>query len=169
LHGWHRQPACSAGQPARRNGKHAQFNKERRCGNAHSLPFRWAGSPAGRAGCPGYPETGETRDTNSGPSATIIIDGNNNGNEWFQLVSGVFNGVGLAYHAPSNHLILSLNTDPGGPFLFKSLDTNVNFQFWSGVDIFSTEVQIACVPPNLTNANFTNGDLFLGTGVAGLP
>jgi hypothetical protein len=38
---------------------------------------------------------------------------------------------------------------------------------WTGVSGLSEELQLACVPPNLTNANFSNGDLFFFTDTPG--
>ncbi len=62
-------------------------------------------------------------DTNSGSSATISIGGNNNGNEWVQFVTDTPFGLGAAYIAVSNRLLLSVNFPNGTPNNFDSLGT----------------------------------------------
>ncbi len=106
-------------------------------------------------------------DTNTGPTARIIIGAANNGNEWFQFVNGLHNGTCVAYSAFTNRLILSFNQSDGDPVNFGSMGTNGSVLSWSGINFLQEEIQIACVPTNFPNANFTNGDLFFNTGVAG--
>ncbi len=106
-------------------------------------------------------------DTNTGPSAKIIIGAANGDNEWFEVVTKLNNGTSVAYSAFTNRLILSFNQSDGSPVNFASMDTNGSVLNWSGIGGLPEEIQIACVPTNFPNANFTNGDLFFNTGAAG--
>ncbi len=106
-------------------------------------------------------------DTNNGPSARIIIGAANNGNEWFQFINAIPNGASAAYSDFTNRLILSINLGGGDPANFASMGTNGTVLDWSGVRFLPEEIQIACVPTNFPNTNFTNGDLFFNTGGAG--
>ncbi len=53
--GWHGQPARAAGLPARRKGEGRARQAGWTSGGGGSRSFRWAGSPAGRAGSPCHP------------------------------------------------------------------------------------------------------------------
>ncbi len=106
-------------------------------------------------------------DTNLGPSATMWIGGNTTGNEWAQLVMETTNGIGAAYDEVNNRVILSVNYSDGEPYNFLSLNSNGITSIWSGVSGLQDEIKLACVPTNYPNTNFTPGDLYCGTGVAG--
>ncbi|MDB6112677.1 MAG: hypothetical protein JWR69_4427, partial [Pedosphaera sp.] len=103
-------------------------------------------------------------DTNNGPSATVIIERNNNGKEWLEIVhtnGSLGLGIGMDYHPISNLLILSI--DGGTPLEFNSVNTNGTLAPWSGISGLSEEVKVACVPTT-NNPNFQRGDLYFGNG-----
>jgi hypothetical protein len=114
-------------------------------------------------------------DTNNGPSATILIERNRDGDSWMQLVNitnttnAVHSPIGIGYHSLSNLLVLSVNYPTGTNttfnFAFNSLDTNGFLTNWSDVSGLTDEIKLAVVPTT-NNSNFHMGEMFFGTGHA---
>jgi len=82
------------------------------------------------------------------------------------LATGFNNPVGIDYHRPSNSLVMSINYPTGQPYNFELVDQNGTHTQFSTISGLSDEVKIATARDSL--GGFIAGELFVGTGVAGV-
>jgi|SRR5215218_9608228 len=82
------------------------------------------------------------------------------------LATGFNNPVGIDYHRPSNSLVMSINYPTGQPYNFELVAQNGTHTQFSTISGLSDEVKIATARDSL--GGFIAGELFVGTGVAGV-
>jgi hypothetical protein len=76
--------------------------------------------------------------------------------------------VGIDYHEPSNRVVVSANYSTGEPHNFELIAADGSHSPFSAAHGFTDEVKIATVRGGSCQGGFTPGQLFTGTGVAGV-
>jgi hypothetical protein len=82
------------------------------------------------------------------------------------LATGFNNPIGIDYHRPTNSLVMSINYPTGQPYNFELVAQNGTHTQFSTISGLSDEVKIATARDSL--GGFIAGELFVGTGVAGV-
>lgn len=84
-------------------------------------------------------------------------------------VSTGFNGIiGIDHHGPTNQVIISVNYNTGSPYNFELVAFDGTRTQFSSISGFTDEVKIASVRSSACQGGFTPGELFTGTGAAGV-
>ncbi len=84
-------------------------------------------------------------------------------------LSAAFNNpIGIDYHAPSDSLVMSVNYSNGQPYNFELIDRDGARTPFSDVAGLTNEVKIGTVREGPCEGGFTPGELFVGTGEAGV-
>jgi hypothetical protein len=82
------------------------------------------------------------------------------------LATGFNNPIGIDYHRPTDSLVMSINYPTGQPYNFELVAQNGTHTQFSTISGLSDEVKIATARDSL--GGFIAGELFVGTGVAGV-
>lgn len=84
------------------------------------------------------------------------------------IATGFPNPIGIGYYAPTNQLVMSVNYRNGEPNNFDILDNGGTFTPFSSVSGLTDEVYLASIQNSPCQDGFTTGDLYFGTGTAGV-
>jgi hypothetical protein len=84
------------------------------------------------------------------------------------IATGFPNPIGIGYYAPTNQLVMSVNYRKGEPNNFDILDNGGTFTPFSSVSGLTDEVYLASIQNRSCQDGFTPGDLYFGTGTAGV-
>jgi hypothetical protein len=78
------------------------------------------------------------------------------------------NPIGIDCHEPTNQIAMSVNYSNGQPHNFELVAADGTHAQFSTVSGFTNEVKIATVRSGPSQGSFTPGELFVGTGTAGV-
>ncbi|MCL5098604.1 MAG: hypothetical protein M1608_13960, partial [Candidatus Omnitrophica bacterium] len=84
----------------------------------------------------------------------------------FEVVTNVPCSVSIDYHKPSDSLIISANYATGTPYNFARLDDEGLHTNWPSCSGLLQEIKLATV--KTTTNGFTEGEMYFGTGQAGV-
>ena len=104
------------------------------------------------------------------PTPTLAAGGGVAGSVSLAKVGTDFpNPIGIAYYEPSNQLVMSVNYKSGVPNDFDILvNGGVFARFGSVISGLTDEVYLAAIRGSRCQDGFTVGDLYFGTGKAGV-
>jgi hypothetical protein len=84
------------------------------------------------------------------------------------ITTGFNNPIGIDHHEPTNQVVMSVNYPTGQPYNFELVASDGTRTQFSTISGLTDEVKIATVRSGTCQGGFTAGELFTGTGVAGV-